>query len=104
MAEAFAEAAELAAVEAKSATAEAAAAASAENSVAEPAQRMPVAKRMTGSNLDALKARLIGRGYLPPGASDEELARLVRNLIDVYSRRRLLLKVLRLQSKETAVN
>uniref|UniRef100_A0A1I8JQN4 Uncharacterized protein n=1 Tax=Macrostomum lignano TaxID=282301 RepID=A0A1I8JQN4_9PLAT len=57
-------------------------------SVAEPAQRMPVAKRMTGSNLDALKARLIGRGYLPPGASDEELARLVRNLIDVYSRRR----------------
>ncbi|PAA70726.1 hypothetical protein BOX15_Mlig014097g1 [Macrostomum lignano] len=89
MAEAFAEVAELAAVEAKSATAEAAAAASAENSVAEPAQRMPVAKRMTGSNLDALKARLIGRGYLPPGASDEELARLVRNLIDVYSRRRV---------------
>uniref|UniRef100_A0A1I8FE48 Uncharacterized protein n=1 Tax=Macrostomum lignano TaxID=282301 RepID=A0A1I8FE48_9PLAT len=32
-------------------------------------------------NCDALKARLIGRGYLPPGASDERTARLVRNLM-----------------------
>uniref|UniRef100_A0A1I8FE51 Uncharacterized protein n=1 Tax=Macrostomum lignano TaxID=282301 RepID=A0A1I8FE51_9PLAT len=85
MAEAFAEAAELAAP--KSATAEAAAAASAENSVAEPAhQRMPVAKRMTGSKLGRFEGEAHRRGYLPPGASDEELARLVRNLIDVYSR------------------